>query len=145
MEMATKKRGKTHEWNSAQKEPDQKCIGEKLYTCQYCKKGFRQSGNCKRHERIHTGEKPYTCQYCKKGFREFCKRHERIHTGEKPYCQYCKKGFSQLESCKQHERTHTGLKPYTCQYCGKCFTYIRKLQETRKNSHRREAVFMQAL
>ena len=122
--MATEKQGKAHKWKSARKELDQTCI-EKLYACQYCKKGFRQSGDCKRHERIHTGEKPYTCKYCNKAFSRLaiCKQHERTHTGEKPYtCQYCKKGFGQLQSCKRHERTHTGEKPYSCRHCKKCFS-----------------------
>ena len=43
--------------------------GEKLFSCGFCDKRFRQLSNKKRHELLHTGEKPYSCQFCDKKFR----------------------------------------------------------------------------
>ncbi len=54
-----------------------------------------------RYEMIHIGEKLYSCTYCRKKFRlklEEMKKHERVHKGEKPYpCKYCNKKFSMME------------------------------------------------
>ena len=60
---------------------------KKTFQCTFCQKYFQNSGNLKRHERIHTGEVPFECRTCYKRFKlkDHLKRHKRIHTGEKPY------------------------------------------------------------
>ncbi|PRD20472.1 UNVERIFIED_CONTAM: zinc finger protein, partial [Trichonephila clavipes] len=60
---------------------------EKPYVCEICEKGFSESGNLRRHLRIHTNEKPFVCEICNKSFltTSALKEHLRIHTKEKPY------------------------------------------------------------
>ncbi|KAF7643896.1 hypothetical protein LDENG_00231480, partial [Lucifuga dentata] len=99
--------------------------GEKAFSCSVCGKNFTQSGNLKRHARIHTGEKPYRCLFCHKNFTRSAdlKRHVKIHTGEKPFsCLSCGIRFNQSGHLKKHIRIHTGERPFSCSLCSKDFT-----------------------
>ena len=55
--------------------------GEVPYECRTCMKRFKQKGDLKKHERIHTGEEPYECKNCVKGFKQISamKYHEKLH------------------------------------------------------------------
>ena len=66
--------------------------GEKLFTCDICKKTFKQRSHLNVHKLIHSGEKPYACDTCEKTFkqRSNLNTHKLIHSGEKPYtCDTC--------------------------------------------------------
>jgi uncharacterized Zn-finger protein len=98
---------------------------KRTYECDVCEKRFNESGNLKRHMRIHTNENPYQCDVCEKRFRQsgHLKTHMRIHTNEKPYeCDVCDKASRTSGGLTQHKRIHTKEKPYECHVCDKSFS-----------------------
>ncbi|XP_013398327.1 uncharacterized protein LOC106164839 [Lingula anatina] len=100
---------------------------EKLLSCRYCFKQFRDQAILKSHEKIHTTScKTYRCQYCPKTFttKTSCILHELIHpeAPRKYYaCRFCQKKFVNRLSCRKHERHHSPATVHLCQYCNKSF------------------------
>ncbi|XP_034558950.1 zinc finger protein 271-like isoform X2 [Notolabrus celidotus] len=102
-----------------------------LFLCPTCKKGFREPGEIKRHEKIHTARAnvtPFVCETCGRSFkfRVNLIMHQRKHRERPPnVCSYCGKQFSSKDSLKAHMVRHTD--GYPCPVCGKKFyqkTYL---------------------
>ncbi|XP_058988186.1 zinc finger protein 729-like [Musca domestica] len=117
--------------------------GIKNYICPYC--GVRKTTctELKIHINFHTFEQKYPCEYCSKVFKSVgvMRTHvHRVHEGKKPAnykmfsCDFCDGKFASLQTKKFHEMTHRGEKPFSCEECGKTFTYPSGLA-SHKNVH----------
>ena len=111
---------------------------KRTYECDVCEKRFNESGNLKRHMRIHTNENPYECDVCEKRFRQSSnlKIHMRIHTNEKPYeCDVCEKRCTTAGNLKRLMRIHSNEKPYECDVCDKAFRQLSNLKRHKRTQH----------
>ncbi|KAI9022103.1 hypothetical protein DFJ74DRAFT_671559 [Hyaloraphidium curvatum] len=93
------------------------------FVCHICAKQFARANNLKSHMLSHSQEKPYKCRYCDMAFvRAYDqRRHERGHTTESKAftCQYCGKGFTW--ECSSHlswEFPLTPFRPPSCRPIG---------------------------
>ncbi|XP_041659075.1 zinc finger protein 660-like [Cheilinus undulatus] len=95
---------------------------KKLYLCPTCKKGFRQLGDLKNHEKAHGETIPFICDTCGKNFRfrAHLILHQKKHRERAPnICSHCGKQFSSITGLKAHMVRHTDGFP--CPVCGKIF------------------------
>lgn len=58
------------------KKKNRRKLLNKIYSCRFCNKDFKDWSNRTRHERTHTNEKPYACDKCKKAFSNSSNRKE---------------------------------------------------------------------
>uniref|UniRef100_A0AAZ1Y1B3 C2H2-type domain-containing protein n=1 Tax=Oreochromis aureus TaxID=47969 RepID=A0AAZ1Y1B3_OREAU len=64
------------------------------------------------------------------------KRHQLIHSGVKAYsCDLCGKSFSfaRAGNLKKHQLIHSGVKPYSCDFCDLCGKSFTLAQSLKKH------------
>ena len=108
-----------------------------LYECEICGKQFRQKGNVKKHQLIHSDKKTYSCKFCERKFRfpEQHRRHELWHSGAKHQCTFCNKKFVMPFELKKHLRIyHSGL-VYACKYCNLECRYLHTMKRHLERRH----------
>lgn len=101
------------------------CTREKLYSCDECGSLSTQSGNLKKHIKIHTGENLFTYRKYGNAFTlsGSLSRHQQIHMVERSSsCDQCGSVFTQSGSLKIHMCIHSGEEPYSSNQCGKRLT-----------------------
>uniref|UniRef100_A0A8C8S8E4 Hypermethylated in cancer 2 protein n=1 Tax=Pelusios castaneus TaxID=367368 RepID=A0A8C8S8E4_9SAUR len=133
-------------------------LGDNLYVCIPCGKGFPSSEQLNAHVEAHTEEelyhkaaseqavpfldkggqslgdiiRPYRCSSCDKAYKDpaTLRQHEKTHWLTRPYpCTICGKKFTQRGTMTRHMRSHLGLKPFACDACGMRFTRQYRLTE----------------
>ncbi|PGH03499.1 hypothetical protein GX51_04074 [Blastomyces parvus] len=58
---------------------------ERIHACSICKRRFKRTEHCVRHERAHAKVKPYNCRFCERSYgrRDLVVRHEKtLHEDE---------------------------------------------------------------
>lgn len=57
---------------------------QRNFICPVCKKTFKRSEHCARHQRAHTKERPFPCKFCNRRYarRDLVLRHERTLHGQ---------------------------------------------------------------
>uniref|UniRef100_A0A8C4W9J3 HIC ZBTB transcriptional repressor 1 n=1 Tax=Gopherus evgoodei TaxID=1825980 RepID=A0A8C4W9J3_9SAUR len=104
-------------------------LGDNLYVCIPCGKGFPSSEQLNAHVEAHTEEELYHKAASDLGdIRGTMTRHMRSHLGLKPFaCDACGMRFTRQYRLTEHMRIHSGEKPYECQVCGGKFAQQRNL------------------
>ena len=88
-------------------EDDKTPKSNRVETCEFCGKDFKNMSNLTVHRRMHTGEKPYKCQYCDYACAQSSKltRHMKVHkipAGSGFKCQYCNCPYAVYSSLDRH-------------------------------------------
>lgn len=68
--------------------------GIMMYTCNVCKKAFKQYECYKIHSKVHRGEKPFPCDFCNSTFctRARLNTHRRMHMRQRMFFQEVRGG-----------------------------------------------------
>lgn len=111
-----------HNGISESKIKEEESGGFKCAECDQIFKNYRSLiSHFKKHSKVKK-KKLFTCDYCNRGFTQKgpLKRHLALHTKEKPYkCTECPQTYSRHDAWVTHMRKHSGIKPYACEHCDK--------------------------
>lgn len=107
-------------------------LGDNLYVCIPCGKGFPSSEELNAHVETHTEEELYIKEeeddvYPKEDEAEaedLSSQTVQVHGVESRRfcCTVCNKSYKDPATLRQHEKTHWLTRPFPCNICGKMFT-----------------------
>ncbi|XP_051540844.1 hypermethylated in cancer 2 protein [Myxocyprinus asiaticus] len=107
-------------------------LGDNLYVCIPCGKGFPSSEELNTHVETHTEEELYIKEeeddsYPKEDeieAEDLSSQITHVHGTESRRfsCSVCNKSYKDPATLRQHEKTHWLTRPFPCNICGKMFT-----------------------
>ncbi|KAL6472500.1 hypothetical protein MHYP_G00186880 [Metynnis hypsauchen] len=107
-------------------------LGDNLYVCIPCGKGFPSSEELNAHVETHTEEELYIKEEEDDGYpkedeaeaEDLSSQTVQAHGTESRRfsCTVCNKSYKDPATLRQHEKTHWLTRPFPCNICGKMFT-----------------------
>lgn len=107
-------------------------LGDNLYVCIPCGKGFPSSEELNAHVETHTEEELYIKEEEDDGYpkedeaeaEDLSSQTVQVHGTESRRfcCTVCNKSYKDPATLRQHEKTHWLTRPFPCNICGKMFT-----------------------
>ncbi|TRY53997.1 hypothetical protein DNTS_015552 [Danionella cerebrum] len=107
-------------------------LGDNLYVCIPCGKGFPSSEELNAHVETHTEEELYIKEEEEDSYpkedeveaEDLSSQITQVHGTESRRfsCSVCNKSYKDPATLRQHEKTHWLTRPFPCNICGKMFT-----------------------
>ncbi|XP_057177512.1 hypermethylated in cancer 2 protein [Triplophysa rosa] len=107
-------------------------LGDNLYVCIPCGKGFPSSEELNAHVETHTEEELYIKEEDDESYpkedeveaEDLSSQVTHVHGAESRRfsCSVCNKSYKDPATLRQHEKTHWLTRPFPCNICGKMFT-----------------------
>ncbi len=107
-------------------------LGDNLYVCIPCGKGFPSSEELNAHVETHTEEELYIKEEDDDSYpkedeveaEDLSSQITHVHGAESRRfsCSVCNKSYKDPATLRQHEKTHWLTRPFPCNICGKMFT-----------------------
>ncbi|XP_016398225.1 hypermethylated in cancer 2 protein [Sinocyclocheilus rhinocerous] len=107
-------------------------LGDNLYVCIPCGKGFPSSEELNAHVETHTEEELYIKEEDDDSYpkedeveaEDLSLQITHVHSTESRRfsCSVCNKSYKDPATLRQHEKTHWLTRPFPCNICGKMFT-----------------------
>lgn len=98
-------------------------LGEKVFLCSECGKGYTTAGGLKEHSLRHLKEKHFQCPDCPRSFptKTDLMSHHLIHKAKPKnhICDICGRGFHKPFLLKKHKMYHNNERPFSCEFCEK--------------------------
>ncbi|XP_064549792.1 zinc finger protein 160 [Drosophila montana] len=103
--------------------PRQRFLGP--FSCQFCKKPFRNHSHMLKHQLIHLSDRPhFKCSACDRIYltKQALKVHvDTQHKKSGSACAICGKVFAIAKGLEIHMRYHNGFFPFDCDQCDRKF------------------------
>nr|CAD7606517.1 unnamed protein product [Timema genevievae] len=118
-------------------------LHKKLYICDICGGGYRNSHKFTSHMATHSEDKRFICGVCDRYFkrRVDVKHHiTRVHPKTmglqkaKLHCSFCENVYTTKEGLTKHMVRHSGERNFVCDLCGKGFMHRFDLSKHKKSS-----------